>query len=197
MISRCLEEDRTFGVVLLLEGQEEETGNVPAEIGCSTEITEVTRFEDGRYNLQTVGRQRFRVLSVREEDEYLIGTVEWLEDEIPEEEAPRLSSQALRSLRRYLGAIGSNLETPVQEEWSVPNEPYLLSMWIAALLAVPNPQKQELLEIDSTAVRLGLEVRLLRRAEVVQAAFVQRQGWQQPDLFDDATESYSQFLSLN
>jgi Lon protease-like protein len=197
MISRCLQEDRTFGVVLMVEGQEDQEGALPAEIGCSSEITEATHFEDGRYNLQTIGRQRFRVLSAREEDDYLIGTVEWIEPEIPEEEAPRLSSQALRSLRRYLGAIGSNLETSVAEEWSVPSEPYALSMWIAALLAVPNPQKQQLLELDSTVARLELEVRLLRRAEVVQEAFMRRQNWPEPDLFDETTESYSQFLSLN
>ncbi|HEX8550306.1 MAG TPA: LON peptidase substrate-binding domain-containing protein [Abditibacteriaceae bacterium] len=197
MIGRCLEEDNTFGVALIVDGEEGQSDTFPAAIGCTAEIVDAQQLPDGRMNLQTVGRRRFRILSIREQDDYFIGNVEWLDDESTEEDAPILSSQALRSLRRYLGAIGAGIETPLQDEWNVPTEPVGVSMWIGALLAAPNAQKQQLLETNSTRERLTLEIQLLRRAEVIQNAFVKRQSWLEPDLFDETTQNYAPFLSLN
>ena len=195
LIARCLESDQTFGVALMVSDENGETA--PAQIGCATEIIESRRLPDGRINVQTVGRRRFEILSLREEDDYLVGEVEWLEDEETEEEAAVLSSQALRSLRRYLGAIGAGIDTSVQQEWNVPTEPLGVSMWIAALLAAPNSIKQELLETVSTRERLELELAILRRAEIVQQAFIKRQSWPKPDFFDDATKNFEPFMSLN
>lgn len=195
MIERCLAADSTFGVALLVEG--EDGTAAPAVIGCTAEIVETLHLPDGRFNLQTAGRRRFRLLEVREEDEYLVGTAEWLDDNATETEADILSSQALRALRRYLGLIGANIDTTIQEQWSIPTDAHGISMWIAALLAAPDAQKQRLLETTSTADRLGMEVSLLRRAEVVQRAFVMRQSWPEPDLFDEANQRYAPYLSLN
>ena len=193
MISRCLEADRTFGVALLVDGEEGQSDTVPATVGCSAHILEAAELDDGRYNLQALGERRFRILGLREQDDYLVGNVQWLDDEPEEIEAARLANQALRSLRRYLGAIGSNLGAS-DGAFSVPGDAHALSLWIAALLATPNVQKQALLETTSTAARLKTEVQLLQRAEVVQAAWTRRQTW--PDSPTDAPDP-AQFFSLN
>lgn len=194
MIARCLEADSIFGVALLVENED---GNAsPAAIGCTAEITETLRLPDGRLNLQTIGQRRFQLVDVREEDDYLIGTAQWLDDKT-EDSAQVLSSQALRALRRYLGLIGANIDTSMQQEWNIPTDPYSVSMWIATLLAAPDAQKQRLLETASTSQRLEMEVSLLRRAEVVQRAFTIRQSWPEPDLYDDANQRFAPFLSLN
>ena len=196
MIGRCIETDSVFGVALLVEGEDGEAS--PAVIGCTAEITDTLLLPDGRYNLQTLGRRRFRLVSVREEiDEYLIGTAEWLDDEEPEDAADVLSSQALRALRRYLGLIGANIDISGQEEWNIPADPLGISMWIAALLAAPDAQKQRLLETTSTTERLRMEISLLRRAEVVQRAFTMRSSWPEPNFFDEANQRFAPFLSLN
>lgn len=195
MIGRCLETDSTFGVALLVEGDDGTAS--PAVIGCTAEITDTLLLPDGRYNLQTLGRRRFRLLEVREEDEYLVGTAEWLDDEEPEDGAHVLSSQALRALRRYLGLIGANIDTSQHNEWNIPVDPQGISMWIAALLAAPDAQKQRLLETTSISDRLEMEVSLLRRAEVVQRAFTMRSSWPEANYFDEANQRFAPFLSLN
>src|SRR4028119_1240665 len=77
MMSRVLDGDRTFGVALIVDGLEGFPSTLPAPIGCTAEIVEDTVLPDGRMNLQSEGRRRFRLLSVRGEDGYLIGTAEW------------------------------------------------------------------------------------------------------------------------
>lgn len=201
MMSRCLEGDRSFGVALLVEGEEGQPDTVPARIGCAAEIIEAARLPDGRLNLQTEGRRRFRVLSLREEDDYLIGTVEWLDDEpVPGDEQAALREQAAavcRSLRRYLSLVAPGSQSAIAE-LEMPDDPIELSHWVAMLLAAPNHQKQELLEMTSTPARLQAELHLLQRARIVQQAFMHRLKWAPPDSSESETAgSQAAFFWLN
>jgi Lon protease-like protein len=198
MMARCLEGDHTFGVSLISTGAAGAAATIGAGVGCVAEIVESVTLDDGRLNLQTVGKRRFQVLSMRVEDEYLMGTVEWLDDVATESEAAPLANQVLRSLRRYLGAIGTNIGES-RGALGVPDNAHDLSMWIAAILAVPNRQKQELLELRSTAMRLEHEGMLLLRAEVIHKAWSLRQTWQEPKELEDPAlpAGYSEFFSLN
>ena len=55
MISECLETKRPFGVVRSKEGE-------VAEIGCTAEITAVTKkYDDGRMDIAAEGRERFEL----------------------------------------------------------------------------------------------------------------------------------------
>ncbi|HEY0076538.1 MAG TPA: LON peptidase substrate-binding domain-containing protein, partial [Abditibacteriaceae bacterium] len=108
MINRCLETDKTFGVTLIAEGEEGQPNTVPSLVGTSAEILESTPFPDGRMNLQTIGRRRFRVLSVREEDDYLIGLVEWLDDIETERAVPAYTIKVRALLERYLKLLTLN-----------------------------------------------------------------------------------------
>ena len=75
MIADCLERNEVFGVVRAKEG-------AVAEIGCTAEIVTVTKkYEDGRMDIVTQGRERFEVLHVSHERSFLQAEVLYLRDE--------------------------------------------------------------------------------------------------------------------
>ncbi len=202
MMKRCLENDRTFGVALIIEGVEGQPDTVPTEVGCSAEILESLPFEDGRMYLQTIGRRRFRILSMREEDDYLVGTVEWIDDELDVAEAAILAQRVQRSMRHYLSSLArnANISNVDIDDLEMPDDPYTLSMMAAALvtLTLPNEEKQALLELTSTTARLNLELDLLQRSEVIQQAFARQlaRGLQEPPQ-DESLGGLAQHVSLN
>lgn len=199
MIGRCLENDRTFGIAQIVAGEEGQHDTQPATVGTAAEILEVVPFADGRMNVQTLGTRRFQVLSTREMDDYLIGSCEWLEDEAPEDGLVRLAFETRRVLSRYFDALSLNTELPAEfGELDIPHDPFALSMFIGAILTLPNAQKQDLLEMTDTRVRLEVESFLLERAAIVQLAYAKRiaQG-QKPSVGDAGLGPMNDFLSLN
>ena len=200
MIRRCLEADHKFGVALIAEGEEGESNTLPSFVGTVAEITESTPFPDGRMNLQTIGRRRFRITGLREEDEYLIGTVEWFDDAVGEPSTAEWATKVRRVMRRYLTLLTGNTQVSGVDldELNLPRDPETLSMTVGALLTISNEQKQDLLEMTSTAARLSYEYSLLRRAEVTQIAFARgvAAGFQTPP-FTDALGQASRFVSFN
>ena len=199
MIGRCLENDRAFGVAQIIEGEEGQPGTVPTQVGTVAEILEVAPFADGRMNLQTIGTRRFQILSTREQDDYLVATCEWYEDEPEEDGIWRIADKTRRILSRYFDslAINTDLSTDLGQ-LDVPQDPYSLSMFIAAIMALPSDQKQRLLEMTSTQNRLELEEFLLDRADIVQRAFAKHtaQGYFQNPAAS-SLDQFSNFVSLN
>lgn len=200
MVRRCLEGsfdiDRAFGISMLVNGQEGETGTFPAPVGCVADITQTAPLPDGRNNLMTMGRRRFEIQSLRTEDEYLIGQVQWLDDVDSE---TSLDAEAVRTrgaLESYLAAIAENAGTlaPDMIQLEIPASPSEFSMWVAALLPLAAHEKQPLLEITSTLARLELEHTLLRRAEVIQRAYYKRAAYLRQSSDPNASD---QFASLN
>lgn len=200
MIKRCLEGDQQFGVALIEEGEEGQPGTVPAPAGCSCEIVESTAFPDGRMNIVTVGRRRFHILAVREEDDYLIGTVEWLDDAPTGTTAEQLADRVRGLLVGYLKTITNNTDISniAIDELDVPNDPYNLSMWVAALLVISNEQKQHLLLLDCTEDRLEAEYALLARSAIIQRAFERREIQMAAQKSDEEPNGpFEAFASLN
>jgi len=75
MIAECLDRSQVFGVVRAKEG-------AVAEIGCTADIVTVTKkYEDGRMDIVTQGRERFEVLHVSHERSFLQAEVLYLRDE--------------------------------------------------------------------------------------------------------------------
>jgi Lon protease-like protein len=75
MISECLDQKKSFGVV---RAKEEGV----AEIGCTAEIITVARkYPDGRVDIVTEGRERFEVIQVNQERAFLQAEVLYLQDE--------------------------------------------------------------------------------------------------------------------
>lgn len=181
MLRRCLEGsrfeiDRAFGVAVPMHELANQNEIIPAPVGCLAEITQINSLPDGRSNLITVGRQRFRIHTLRSEDEYYVGDVEFFDD-APEEAATHSESKRTRgALEQYLAAVAgtSGLQSLDLLQNPAPASAQEFSMWVAALLPLQLHEKQSLLETTSTLHRLQQEYALLRRAEVIQRAYAQR-----------------------
>lgn len=160
MIGLCLADDRRFGVVLIRSGAEVGAPAVPFEVGTVAEIAEVQQHEDGRLNLLTIGRERFRILQLTQRAPYLRGVVELIDDPAaaePEQvrDAARLFRQYLEHFRTMTGQEPFDLELPEQ--------PDRLSYLIGAALQIPAAELQALLELPGARARLNEEAVILRR----------------------------------
>lgn len=164
-------EPRQFGVVAIRYGRETGIDGVSAlyETGCTAELQRVEPYDDGRFDLVTVGAQRFRLLGLGEQAPYFTGDVEWLPEEIGDEaEAGLVLTAVQQSFRSYLALIaergGAHVTIP-----EMPDEPMLMSYLVAAAIVVDLPAKQRLLEEPDAHRRLvaerkllGMEMRMLR-----------------------------------
>jgi Lon protease-like protein len=75
MIRECIDAESKFGVILAGD-------RGIAKVGCTAEVTEVTRqFDDGRMDIQVEGRGAFEIESVVEEKPYYEANVRMLEDD--------------------------------------------------------------------------------------------------------------------
>ena len=105
MVERCLADDRPFGVVLIREGREAGPGDLAvAGVGTLAEIQKATRYPDGRFDLVTMGTQRFRLDGVDPEAEpYLVGQITPMGEVLGEStRAKLLSERVLQRFIRYL-----------------------------------------------------------------------------------------------
>ena len=118
-------------------------------------------------NLVTVGRERFRVRRLFREQPYLEAEIELMADEDPEDLGAlpaEVREAADRYLAGHLALMGEKDRTVSLPEDSTP-----LSYAIGALLQVPLPDRQDLLEAASVGARLRQELKLLEQE-------IQRQG---------------------
>ncbi len=115
MVGRCLAEDRPFGVVWIRDGREVgSTDLAVAAVGTLAEIREADRYSDGRYDIVTVGVERFRVLAVDTVSEpYLTATVEPLDEVVGDERrAASLVRLVTRRFVRYVDGVRVLLDEP-------------------------------------------------------------------------------------
>jgi len=141
MIAECLERNQVFGVVRAKEGG-------IADIGCTAEIVTVTKkYDDGRLDIVTQGRERFEVIQVSQERSFLQAEVLYLRDETgvaaPEriQEAMTLHSEIMT----LVGAVPEDASGIDREQ---------LSFHLAGALPLDLDFKQSLLAMKSEGERL-------------------------------------------
>jgi Lon protease-like protein len=108
MISRCLETETPFGVVLIRDGREVGGGQLSiAGVGTFAAIRESEKLADGRYEVLAVGVGRFAVREVDTEREpYLIATVDPLAERTEDpDEARRMVRRTTRRFVEYLHLV--------------------------------------------------------------------------------------------
>ena len=158
-------EPRRFGVIAIRKGRETGIDGVHSlyEIGCTATLRRVDRHDDGRFDIVTVGSQRFRLHGLDETRPYLQGEVDILADEPVDsasaEAAVRVNQAAFRE---YLDALTEWGGAVVRLE-DLPDEPTLLSFIIAATMVIDLPERQALLAESDTLRRLALERAMLSR----------------------------------
>jgi len=165
MIGTCAVTDKEFGVCLIKEGVEVGGSAVPFDIGTVARIAEIERMPDGRMNLMTFGVTRFRLLELRQQEPYLIGRVELLEN-APDQPDPSRVADVADRLLSYLQNVRGVQRLPARDD--LISDVDRLTYLVAATLNLPAATRQELLEVDSTAERLN-EVRTMLRRELENA----------------------------
>ena len=176
LVASTSDEPHEFGVVTLRRGVElQATIDGDAEpaaptapvtvqqlydVGCTAELRQVTELPDGRFDIVTVGRRRFRLLDVEASGTpYLTADVEWMPDDATDQTAELLAPRVLAAFRTYLELLRPDAEVLDQ----VPDDATVLSHLVAATAQLTTDERQSLLAVPDTASRLRAELRLLTR----------------------------------
>ena len=158
-------EPRRVGVIAIRKGRETGVEGVQSlyEIGCTATLRRVEEHEDGRFDLVTVGTQRFRLLALDQTLPYLQGDIEMLADEAVDPAAAAPVVRAVQvAFRGYLDALTEWGGATVRVE-HLPAEPVLLSFLVAAAVVIDLPERQALLDEPDTLRRLAAERAMLSR----------------------------------
>jgi uncharacterized protein len=163
--------EKRFGVIALAPSANIEVTSLDQlqPIGCAAVLRQASRLPDGRYDIVTVGEQRFRLLDLDSvAAPYLMGTVEWLPDTpavIPGQRAATdtvgsLVAAARAAYRRYCQAAWK------EGDWTEPGDEVDVAE-LAHLLAtdclLPLEDRQHILEETRPLHRLRLVTTLISR----------------------------------
>jgi Lon protease-like protein len=158
-------EPRTFGVIAIREGRETGAFGVSAlhQIGCTATMRQVVEQQDGRFNLVTVGTQRFRLGELDHTEPYLRARIDLLPEETGDPVAAGRAAQDVRTaFHAYLKALAERGAAKVSVP-DLPGEPVQLSYLVAASVIADLSDKQALLAQPDALRRLTSERVLLSR----------------------------------
>ena len=162
-----------FGVIAIREGRETGVDGVSAlhDVGCLATVREANELPDGRYELITVGTERFKLHRLGGADEqstpYLVGEVELLGEPVGDEaEAQAAVAAVRRGFRGYLDMLAS-LGSATINVPELPDEPILLSYLVAASIIIDLPERQGLLAQPTALRRLRAEQALLAKETAI------------------------------
>jgi Lon protease-like protein len=183
-------EPRRFGVIAIRKGREVGPDGVTAlhEIGCVAAVRKAEAREDGRYDLQAVGTERFRLLTLDKSRPYFQAEIEELPDPAGAAGDPATAyavQRAQAAFRGYLNALADRGGGVISIA-ELPDEATLLSYVIGAAMIIDLPDRQSLLAAPDTVSRLRLERSLLTRETAMLRATTSRPA---PDY---AYETFSQ-----
>ncbi len=161
MVRDCVASGEPFGLVWA----EEEPLTIPTDrplVGTTAIITEVEPLPDGRFNISTVGNERFLVRSFSYEQPYLVGDVEPYPASGAESPAVAECRPTLIHLfRRYVELLDKVADNEVSIE-AIPDDATTLAYIVAVYYQCQNWRKQELLAIESIPELMRHEIELLR-----------------------------------
>ena len=150
MVKNCLEEESEFGMLLALP-------NGVARVGCTAEILEVAkRYEDGRMDILTIGRAKFRVVELFPENPLTEGQVDYLEDREASGN-PRVTRELVELFEACHTLIFDDYPKYLNGA-----APEALAHLVAASLPMDLLWKQQILELRSEADRQERLVAYLR-----------------------------------
>jgi uncharacterized protein len=177
MIALCLATRQPFGVVMIRRGAEA-SGPLaePYTIGCSAQIIQVQRLEEGRMNIAGVGLERFRIISLdMHAQPYLVGIVEPFPLANPDPQGLKPAERRLREwVSRYVAAIAKANAGQVDID-QLPADPQEFIYAAAGLLQISPADKQGLLTME-TAAELLMGVTALYKREVALARTIFNPG---------------------
>ena len=176
--------DRVFGILAIREGYEVGDHGMHSahRVGTLVQLTELEAYDDGRFDIEVIGRQRLQVTETDSSGLFLRGEVELLPD-VDEPEAEAEAKAARSTFERYRDQLSELRGGPVLTG-DLPSDPAYLSYALASTCLLTLPQRQALLEAESAQVRLGMlrrtlheEMRAMRALPSLPATEVARTRW--------------------
>ena len=159
MVSDCVRNDTTFGVLLIREGAEAGAATTH-EIGTLARVADWYQVSDGLLGITAIGEHRFRVVSSHREPNGLnFGNIEILPEEpaMPLPEEYRSMPHILAGVLDDLGRLYESLERHMDD-----------AAWVTSrfveILPMDLEQKQLCLESSDPAERLRIVQDLLKSA---------------------------------
>lgn len=159
MLKSVMAGDKLFGVLNV-----DPATRRPAEVGCAAEVIELEKLPDGRSNILTVGKSRFRVVEFQHEQPYLTGRVEWIEDSDTSADLNPLAERMTALLKDVVRLSAKLADKTVEFPDDLPQAPTELSFWIAGSFPGLPDEQQALLEMLQTSARLKRETEILTSA---------------------------------
>ena len=188
---RAQPEPRRFGVIAIRKGREVGADGITAlhEVGCVATVRQVTPHPDGRFDLATVGTERFRLLRRGRLAALLPGrgrAAHRTSRRPARREAEAFAvSRVQAGSAAYLNALADRGGGVISVA-DLPDEPVLLSYVVGAAMIIDLPERQSLLAAPAALERLRLERSLLVRETAMLRATTSRPA---PDY---AFEQFSQ-----
>jgi uncharacterized protein len=176
--------DRVFGVIAIREGYEVGDHGMQSahRVGTLVQLTEVEPYDDGRFDIEVIGRQRLRVTESDNSGPFLRGEVELLPD-TDEPDAVAEAERTLATFETYRETLSELRGGPVLAG-EMPDDPAYLSYALASTCLLTLPQRQALLEAETARERLGMlrrtlheEMRAMRALPSLPATEVARTRW--------------------
>lgn len=178
--------ERLFGIVAIREGYE--VGSHGAQsvhrVGCVVQMTSVDPYEDGRFDIEVVGRRRLHLDSLDTSGTFLLGDVESVVE--PADRSAETAHEAARTVetfQEYRRRL-SELRGDVVLDGELPQDPEYLSYVLAATCLLTLQERQALLEAAAAADRLIMlrhalreEMRAMRALPSLPATEVARTSW--------------------
>ena len=165
MISNCIERETPFGVLLIKEGVEAGGLAEPFRIGTTARITQNTPLEGGRFNILTIGENRFELVEIVSNTPFMVGNIRFLAEEQGE-----VSEHLLIEIREEYSTFLKQLAT-VAGGWNrivdVPTDSSTLARDVIATMAssieLSTSLRQEILEDPIVKSRLDRLLPLLKQ----------------------------------
>lgn len=177
---------RLFGIVAIREGYEVGQHGVHSvhRVGCVVQMTSVDPYEDGRFDIEVVGRARMRLEGLDTSGEFLVGDVETLPERTePHPEAMGQAERTYATFEEYRRRL-SDLRGGDVLDGDLPRDPEFLSYSLAATCLLTMAERQELLEASTSLDRLVMlrhalreEMRAMRAIPSLPATEVARTTW--------------------
>ena len=157
LLRDCVREERQVGVVLMPGEERGQRSAIPCTTGCLASVALVAHNDEDEFDEEPLGvvlygEQRIRVVHFVQQDPYLTGRVEMLEEYGGANTGKRTERVALL-FKKYLDLIQHYTPSELLE-FTLPHDPTAASFMIASVLSLPLQVKQRWLESSSTRDRL-------------------------------------------
>ena len=172
LVSRCLREQKPFGVVCLRQGsevrQQAEDPVLLESTGVLAQLQEVDAEQAGVLRVMCLGTQRFEIDEPLQQPDGLWTARAWLVDDDPVGAPPEAMLATVKALANAIGALERKSGSPFAKPYRFDDAGWVANRW-CELLPISLAAKQKLMELEDPQMRLRLVDEYLRGKGVVSA----------------------------